>query len=406
MGVKLREKKLSGGGVSFYLDISHNGKRRYEFLSIQAKGNRRSAEFIEKKQLAEKARTLKEYELTVLKTGIPDERNLESDIFGFAEREFYQTRSKDPYNYTCNMVKAYCGSSVLPVSEITKEFAIGFIRYLKSRDLESITIFTLVNRFSTIINRAIDEGMMSVNPFKQLPRSQRVKYTAKLPIFLTLEQLEHLAQHSGRIPAQLRLAFLFSCFTGIRWSDCSRLKWKQITSQTIDKKKVYFITLEQQKTETPIMIPISGAAMAVLNERESQKAKELAAPLKTGSSKEITLRKLADEYVFPKLYEPKGRRTKQRYYAKRMNKWGEQANVGRLHFHLSRHTFATLTLSEGAEIYTVSKLLGHKSIQHTQRYAQVVDRLKIAAVSNLPGLSASSLQQPPKPDKNQPHRRK
>jgi integrase/recombinase XerD len=397
MGVKLREKKLSGGGVSFYLDINHNGQRRYEFLSIQAKGNRRSAEFIEKKQLAEKARTLKEYEITVLKTGIPDERKTESDFFSFAEREFDHSRSKEPYKYTCNMIRKYCGSTILPANDITKEFAIGFIRFLGTRDLEGSTIFTHVNRFSTLINRAIDDGIMSVNPFKQLPRSQRVKYTQKLPKFLTLDQLEHLAQQSGRIPAQLRLAFFFSCFTGIRWGDCSRLRWKQITSQIIDKKKVYYLTLEQQKTEAPVMLPISGAALLVLNERETQHAKELATPLKSSSTKELELRKLSQEYIFPRLYEPKGKRTKQRYYAKRMNKWGEQANMERLHFHLSRHTFATLTLSEGAEIYTVSKLLGQKSIQHTQRYAQVVDRLKIDAVSNLPGLSAKSLKQPEKP---------
>jgi integrase len=406
MGVVLREKQLSKGGVSFYLDISHNGKRWYQFLGIKAKGNRRSEEFTEKKQLAEKARTVKEYELTVLKTGLPNELKSESDIFTFVEQVFYPTRSKDAYQYTCNLLKEYCGSSILPATDITKDFALGFIRFLQSHGIESNTVFVLVNRFSTIINRAIDDGLMQINPFKHLPRSQRVKFKQKMPKYLTMEQVEHLAQRSEGIPSQLRLAFLFSCFTGIRWGDCSRLKWNQISSQVIDNKKVNFITLEQQKTEAPMILPISNAAMAILKERELLHKSEMAAPLKTGSIKELTMQKLAQEYVFPRLFEPQGKRTKQRYYTKIMRKWGKQADMGRVHFHLSRHTFATLTLSEGAEIYTVSKLLGHKSIQHTQKYAQVIDRLKIAAVANLPGLSAKSLQQPPQPVKTKQQRKK
>lgn len=52
MGVKLREKKLSNGAVSYYLDINHEGRRWYEFLDIKAEGGKRSAEFVEKKKLA------------------------------------------------------------------------------------------------------------------------------------------------------------------------------------------------------------------------------------------------------------------------------------------------------------------------------------------------------------------
>jgi integrase len=399
MGVKLREKPLSGGGVSFYLDIIHNGKRWRDFLGIKAKGNRRSDEFIEKKKLAEQARSLKEYELTVLKIGLPDESKTASDFFSFVEREFANSPSKNSYKYTCNLLKTYCGSHLLPMSDIDKEFTAGFIRFLQSRKLGGATLYNLVNRFSTLINRAIDAELMSVNPVKLLPRSQRVRYKAKLPNFLTLAQLEHLAQHSEGIPPQLRLAFLFSCFTGLRWSDCSRLKWQQISLQTIDKQQVHLLTLEQYKTGAPVIVPLSEAAMAILREREQQKAIELATPLKTGSAKEQALKKHTVDYVFPKLYEPRGKDTKQKYNAKLIRLWGLQSEMGRLHFHLTRHTFATLTLSEGADIYTVSKLLGHTNIQHTQRYAQVIDRLKIAAITNLPTLSLTSVQQAERPVK-------
>ena len=65
-------------------------------------------------------------------------------------------------------------------------------------------------------------------------------------------------------------------------------------------------------------------------------------------------------------------------------RWAIAAGVAkRITFHSARHTHATLLLSHGVDIHTVSKLLGHKHVVSTERYAHVTDKLKTKAINKL-----------------------
>lgn len=381
MGVKLREKTLKDGGVSFYLDISHAGKRWYQFLDIKARGARSSGEFKEQHKLAKQARSAKEYQLACQKNNLPDATKQEHDFFAFVMERAAVLKVNRVYRSMISLLKLYCDKEQLPMDEITKEFLIGFQEFLKKRNLGTEnkkrsmatgTIYCTVHRLSTFINKAVECGFMDDNPFHKIPRTQRVKQKRKTPNYLTLEQIELLAQNSKGIPEQLKLAFFFSCFTGLRWSDCSRLKWSQIVRQKMDGRDVTVMGTRQLKTEHLTYIPLSEQALEIL--KACKNATRENSP-----------------YVFPDLYEPEGERVKQSAGQFMMKRWRKQAGLEKLHFHLSRHTFATLTLSQGADLYTVSKLLGHTDIKHTMVYAHVVDKLKLEAIARLPKLPDSFL---------------
>lgn len=372
MGVKLREKTLKDGGVSFYLDISHGGKRWYQFLDIRTYAARSSADFKEKFQLAKKARSTKEYQLSCDKNKLIDETKQQHDFYAFIMDRAAVLRVQRVYRSMINRLKEYSGKEILPMDDVTKEFLLGFQEYLKKRGMVAGTVYYIVHRLSTFINKAVENGFMDHNPYHMIPKNLRVKQKRKTPDYLTLEQIELLAKNSNGIPEQLKLAFFFSCFTGLRWSDCSRLKWSHIVRQKMDDKQVTVLRIQQMKTDHITYLPLSVQALEILDARKS-------------SDKNNSL------FVFPDLYEPDGERVKQSAGQFMMKRWRKQAGLERLYFHLSRHTFATLTLSQGADLYTVSKLLGHTDIKHTMVYAHVVDKLKLEAIARLPKLPGNFL---------------
>lgn len=389
MGVILREKKLREGGVSFYLDISLNGKRSYRFLDIQATGNRRSDEFREKKKLAEEARDALQYDLNVKKNNLPDEKKRQYDFFVFYEDKTKNMRSPGGYRYVTSLLKEYTGFEVLPMREITKEFLLGFQDWMKAEHMHNNSIYAVVHRFSTYITRAVEAGYMQDNPFHKIPREMRVKLRPTAPRFLTEEQIKHLNKHSEGIHDQVRLGFFFGCFTGLRWGDFSRLRWDQIITHKIDKKPVKVLQFQQIKTEFFVYLPLSKAAIAILEQRKKEAEKELTSP-----------------YVFPYLYEPYPKRTRYSHCTDILKVWRKKSGIEELKFHLGRHTFATTLLSHGADLYTVSKMLGHTEIKNTQKYANVVDRKKVEAASSFPTFNLKTISPKAKTTKKAPVKKK
>lgn len=68
-----------------------------------------------------------------------------------------------------------------------------------------------------------------------------------------------------------------------------------------------------------------------------------------------------------------------------LKRWAKHVGINKnITFHCSRHSFATLAINSGVDLYVVSKLLGHTNIQTTQVYAKIVDESKNKAIDLLP----------------------
>ena len=159
---------------------------------------------------------------------------------------------------------------------------------------------------------------------------------------LTIEEVNKLANTpcSNNV---LRRASFFSILTGLRHCDIQELKWGQIVRHN-DSWRINF---DQEKTDGVEYTPISDQAYEMCGERRDP-----------------------DRLVFEGLMNPS-------WINRPVKKWIEAAGITKhITFHCFRHSYATLQLTNGTDIFTVSKMLGHTNVKTTQIYAKVVDAKK------------------------------
>ena len=168
--------------------------------------------------------------------------------------------------------------------------------------------------------------------------------------YLTVDEVKRFmeVETDGK---ETQRAFAFACFTGLRISDIRAMKWSDIKNPDTAPT----IVLNQSKTGDIVRVPLGKMALSLLPGEHT------------------------DSHIFH-LPTATAVHTSCRWIAERA---GIKKNVS---FHTSRHTFATLTLSACENLELVSKLLGHKSVKTTQRYADVLLDRKIEAVSRMANL--------------------
>jgi len=372
--VKLREKTISGNRQSLYLDfyppIPHpetGEPTRREFLGMylfdKAKSPIDKQHNKETLQLAEQIRQKREnhlnkpeiytgYEKEQLKIKEQGEQNFVAYFKSLADKRKASNHDNwvSAYNYLDTFTKGN-----LKFADLNEKFCNEFKDYLlttKSNKSKTVTLaqnsaVSYFNKLKATLKQAYKDGYLTsdlnakIEPVKQAETQRN---------FLSIEELNSLVKTECNNPL-LKRAALFSALTGLRFSDIKNLVWGEL--EYIENNG-YFIQFKQQKTKGVEMMPISEQAYSLLGERKEPTDK-----------------------VFEGL-------TYSAYENKHLAKWIGLAGIKKdITFHCFRHTFATLQLSKGTDIYTVSKMLGHRELKTTQIYAKIIDKTKREAADKI-----------------------
>lgn len=356
MNVRLRYKSLRSKRITVVLDVYKAKRdRRRESLGIYIEPTDSKEVVIQKKELAEKIKAKRLLELASEQFGIPSAaRRKESFIDYFkAQMNKKAFKTKENWNSVLVHLTDYKGTHVT-FADVTDKWLEAFREYLLSQNLSVNTSIAYLDKVRTTLNKAVRDNIIPYNPAHRL---ESVRREESEKVYLTVEELQMIA-NTPCDDEIVKKAFLFSCYTGLRVSDIKALKWEQLKKEKIDNKDVYVLKFKQKKTKDINYLPLNNTALALMGRAKND-----------------------DEYVFDLS-------THNRSISRTLGKIAKKAGIKRhIWFHCGRHTHAVMLLANGADLYTVSKILGHRDIKSTQVYAKVIDDTKIKAISNLPTLS-------------------
>jgi len=343
--IKIRFRKLDDGVYSLYFDLWNNGKRNYKFLKLYIWGTKdKKKEDEETLRRAIAIRDHKELDLLQNDTGLNfNDKKSKADFIQYFESLTNKKLSYSSWSSTYFHLKNYFKRGI-QFRAITPSICENFKEYLLMK-VSNNSAHTYFARFKTALNQAVRDEIITKNPAQGIT----VKQEDIKREFLTIEDIQKLKRTPLHKP-QVKNAFLFACFTGLRYSDIKALRFDQI--------KDGYLNLRQQKTKSIERIKLNHNALEILEEQKI---------LNTGFSEVFNLPESRDRV---NLF---------------LRSWASAAGIEKhIHFHVSRHTYATMLLTYDVDLYTVSKLLGHKEIKTTQIYAKLIDKKKDEAIDRLP----------------------
>lgn len=241
--------------------------------------------------------------------------------------------------------------------QLTKEMMVAFTEYLQGRFVGE-GAHTLYARFKKVIKAAVEADVMRKNPTTGVVI--KIDNGALKKDVLSLEEMERLiSTHYTGENVNIRRAFIFCLYCGLRWCDV-----KELTFANVDFSNK-LLRFEQAKTKghsaaSAVVIPLNDGLLSLIGK-----------PSIDGSR---------DELIFPL--------PSHNMCLKALRHWTKRAGIEKhITWHCARHSFAVNILNNGANIKTVASLLGHSGLKHTEKYTRAVDSLKEAAINSLPPIN-------------------
>ena len=326
-------------------------KNLNEFLDLQ-----RSKVYKAQRELIEENKAVTAVALRNRVQGNTDDQKTLVDVFEYhnhlmAEKspsEFSPATLKR-YETTLGHVKGfirnkYKSDNVL-LTQLNHEFITEFDHYFRTvRSCNHNTSIKYIKNLKKVVNLAVKNDWLRKDPFD--------KFSIKLkPVkrdFLTEEELQRIEKLDIKIPRldQVRDIFVFSCYTGYAYTDVVKLTKNNLRTGIEGNLWIY---TDREKTSTKSNVPLLPKALEIIEKYKAHLETEI-----KGSLLPVISNQKLNAYL---------------------KEVGDKAEINKnLTFHLARHTFATLMLTNGVSIETVSEMLGHKDIRTTQIYAKVIEK--------------------------------
>lgn len=358
---------MSGGRKSLYLDfyppIPHpeTGKptrREYLRLEVLERPRTEMDKTLNKeaRALAETIRATRQIEIQSEQWGQMADIRRGADFVTFFRQLANDRKASNHDNWmsALHYLEAFTGGS-LKFPDLNEQFCNGFRHYLLNapsnrtgnKPLSQNSVVSYFNKFKAALKQACKSGYLLQDLNEKV---EAVKPAETHRKYLSLEELQALANAECDNPI-LKRAALFSALTGLRFSDIQKLTWGEVRHSEASS---YYLQFHQQKTGGAETHFISAQAFGLMGERGK--------PIET---------------VFHALHYSAWENVK-------LKRWLLAAGIAKdITFHSFRHTYATLQLSQGTDIFTVSKMLGHKDLKTTQIYAKIVDEKKREAADKI-----------------------
>ena len=367
MKVHLKERlSKKTGKISLYLEIykgyiKEEGKikhiRDYEYLDYflyeKPKNQVEKQHNAEHLKFAEAVRAQRFLEIQNGTYGFNNVHLLNANFIEYFKK-LAEERKESSGNYgnwdsALKQLVKYAGK-IVPFKNVTIEFCEGFKEFLLTnktktgKPLAKNSVISYLNKLKAALNQAFDDKIINENPAKRI---KNIKPDESNREYLTKEEVKALMKTDCRYEV-LKRAFLFSCFTGMRWSDINQLTWRYVRKSE-DGYRVHF---SQKKTKGVEYLDIPDIALEYIGEKGQP-----------------------DERVFVGLK-----------YSAYMNtalaRWVLEAGITKLiTFHCARHTYATILLEEDVNIRVIQDMLGHKELRTTLIYAKIIDKKRREAAS-------------------------